>query len=91
VQTLRGLSFGNGAFQERCSRGGGQLVANWVEVFAPGILAARAEHTWRDTLLLDSTDFRFTDPKIGRLTVAFNVFAAYGYRAVGRGRPVRCQ
>jgi hypothetical protein len=65
---------------------GGQLVANWVEVFGPGILAAHAEHTWPDTLLLDSTDFRFTDPQTGRLTVAFNVLAAYGYPAVGRGR-----
>jgi len=65
---------------------GGQLVANWVEVFAPAILAAHAEHTWPDTLLLDSTDFRFTDPKTGRLTVAFNVLAAYGYPTVGRGR-----
>ena len=65
---------------------GGQLVANWVEVFAPAILAAHAEHTWPDTLLLDSTDFRFTDPKTGRLTVAFNVLAAYGYPAAGHGR-----
>jgi hypothetical protein len=65
---------------------GGQLVANWVEVFAPAILAVHAEEAWPDTLLLDSTDFKIRDPKTDRLVVAFNVLAAYGYPVVGRGR-----
>jgi len=65
---------------------GGQLVANWVEVFAPAILAAHAEDAWPDTLLLDSTDFKIRDPHTDRLVVAFNVLAAYGYPTVGRGR-----
>jgi hypothetical protein len=65
---------------------GGQLVANWVEVFGPGILATHAEHSWPETLLLDSTDFKVSDPETGRLMVAFNLLAAYGYPAVGRGR-----
>jgi hypothetical protein len=65
---------------------GGQLVANWVEVFGPGILKAHAEQAWPATLLLDSTDFKVRDPQSDRLVVAFNLLAAYGYPAVGRGR-----
>jgi hypothetical protein len=50
--------------------GGGQLVANWVEVFGPGILTEHTEHAWPETLLLDATDFKIPDRKTGRLKVA---------------------
>jgi len=66
---------------------GGQLVANWVEVLGPAILAHYAEVEWPETLLLDSTNFFVPDHQNGGTKQAFAVMAAYGYPAAGgRGR-----
>ncbi len=63
---------------------GGQLVANWVEVFAGSIIAHYAETAWPETLLLDATAFRVPDAATGRQKLAFWVLAAYGYPAGAR-------
>ena len=44
----------------------GQIVSDWVEVFAPVIWAAYAPPTWPERLLLDECGFRFSKP--GRVT-----------------------
>ena len=60
---------------------GGQLVANWVEVFAGSIISHYAETAWPETLLLDATAFKVPDLATGKQKLAFWVLAAYGYPA----------
>jgi hypothetical protein len=69
----------------------GQLVADWVELFAPIVSAPRRPACWpaHGSLLLDHLPFRIrAEDASGRGvpggTVAFDVFCAVGYRA---GRP----
>jgi hypothetical protein len=70
----------------------GQLVADWVEVFAPVVFEAHREVVWptEGSLLLDHLPFRVRAVDAGgrRIPagrVAFDVFCAVGYRA---GRPL---
>lgn len=70
----------------------GQLVADWVELFAPVVFAPHAQTAWpaEGSLLLDHLPFRVRalDPKgkpIPAGRVAFDVFCAVGYRA---GKPL---
>lgn len=69
----------------------GQLVADWVELFAPVVFAPHGPTAWpaEGSLLLDHIPFRIrAEDASGRGipggTVAFDVFCAVGYRA---GRP----
>ena len=69
----------------------GQLVADWVELFAPVVFAAQRPGSWpaHGSLLLDHIPFRIrAEDASGRGipggTVAFDVFCAVGYRA---GKP----
>ena len=69
----------------------GQLVADWVELFAPVVFAAHRPSSWpaHGSLLLDHIPFRIrAEDASGRGipggTVAFDVFCAVGYRA---GKP----
>jgi hypothetical protein len=69
----------------------GQLVADWVELFAPVVFAPHRSTAWPadGSLLLDHTPFRIrAEHADGRGipggTVAFDVFCAVGYRA---GKP----
>jgi hypothetical protein len=69
----------------------GQLVADWVELFAPVVFAPHAPTAWpvEGSLLLDHLPFRVRalDAKGKRIPagrVAFDVFCAVGYRA---GKP----
>jgi hypothetical protein len=66
----------------------GQLVADWVELFAPVLFEARRARSWpaEGSLLLDHLPFRIrAEDASGRGipggTVAFDVFCAVGYRA----------
>lgn len=62
----------------------GQLVADWVEVFAPVVFEARRPERWphTGTLAIDDLPFRVLDQqKPGRSEVAFRVFCAMGYVA----------
>ena len=69
----------------------GQLVADWVELFAPVVFAPHGPACWpaHGSLLLDHIPFRIrAEDASGRGipggTVAFDVFCAVGYRA---GKP----
>jgi hypothetical protein len=66
----------------------GQLVADWVELFAPVVFAPHRPAAWpaEGSLLLDHLPFRVRalDPGGRRIPagrVAFDVFCAVGYRA----------
>jgi len=69
----------------------GQLVADWVELFAPVVAEARLPSAWptQGSLLLDHLPFRIRAEDAGGRgipggTVAFDVFCAVGYLA---GKP----
>lgn len=69
----------------------GQLVADWVELFAPVVFEPRRPTAWpaEGSLLLDHLPFRVraldaSGRRIPAGRVAFNVFCAVGYRA---GKP----
>lgn len=57
----------------------GQLVSDWVEVFAPIIWSAYASARWPQWLLIDDTSFRITKPGRTRGEEAFSVLGAVGY------------
>ena len=64
----------------------GQLVGDWVEVFAPVVFVPHRRSAWPQSgsLLLDDLPFSVRDPATGRFRVAFRVFCAAGFE---RGRP----
>lgn len=65
----------------------GQLVADWVELFAPVVFEAHRPEALPSagSLVIDDLPFRVRNPrKPGRAPVAFRVFCAMGYVA---GRP----
>jgi hypothetical protein len=64
----------------------GQLVADWVEVFAPVVFEPHRPSAWPEagSLLLDDLPFSVRDPATGRFRIAFRVFCAAGFE---RGRP----
>jgi hypothetical protein len=64
----------------------GQLVGDWVEVFAPVVFDPHRLLAWPATgsLLLDDLPFSVRDPATGRFRIAFRIFCAVGFE---RGRP----
>jgi hypothetical protein len=66
---------------------GGNKVPEWVDALAPVLLADQAETSWPETLVLDSKRFMALNVRTGTQTLAFNVLGAYGYPALGHGRP----
>ena len=62
----------------------GQLVSDWVDVFAPVIWNSYAPMSWPSRLLLDEDEFRFARPGTPRGVLAFVVLAAVGYTRQGR-------
>jgi hypothetical protein len=64
----------------------GQLVMDWVEVFAPVVFEAKPPSAWpaAGSLLLDDLPFSVRDPATGRFRIAFRVFCAAGFEG---GRP----
>jgi len=65
----------------------GELVAQWVDVFAPVLVAAYAESAWPETVLVDSTNFIITNTFNGQSAQAFAIMGFYGYDAAqARGR-----
>jgi len=71
--------------QQRPTRHG-QLVADWVEVFAPVVFEPHRPSAWPATgsLLLDDLPFSVRDPASGRFRIAFRIFCAAGFE---RGQP----
>jgi hypothetical protein len=70
----------------------GQLVGDWVELFAPVVFAPHRPRAWpaKGSLLLDHLPFRVraldaSGRRIPAIRVAFDVFCAVGYRA-GKSR-----
>lgn len=62
----------------------GQLVADWVELFAPVVFESRRPSAWpsHGTLVIDDLPFRVRDHEMpNRAKVAFRVFCAMGYVA----------
>ena len=59
----------------------GQLVMDWVEVFAPVVFEAHRPTDWpaAGSLLLDDLPFSVRDPATGRFRIAFKVFCAVGF------------
>ncbi|MCA1698650.1 MAG: transposase [Actinobacteria bacterium] len=64
----------------------GQLVADWVELFAPVVFEPQRPCAWptAGSLLLDDLPFSVRDPASGRFRIAFRVFCAAGFE---RDRP----
>ena len=65
----------------------GQLVADWVEIFAPVVFEAHRPLAWPSagSLLLDDLPFSVRDPDTGRFRIAFRVFCAAGFEG-GRAK-----
>lgn len=59
----------------------GQLVMDWVEVFAPVVFEAHRPAAWptAGSLLLDDLPFSVRDPATGRFRIAFKLFSAVGF------------
>jgi hypothetical protein len=64
----------------------GQLVGDWVEVFAPVVSDPHLPPAWptAGSLLLDDLPFSVRDPATGHFRIAFRVLCATGFE---RGRP----
>ncbi len=60
---------------------GGQTIADWLNLFGPVISEHYAETRWPETLVLDATEFKYTDPKTGDQAQLFVILAAWGYEA----------
>lgn len=94
VAVGRGVSYTRAAQRARVAAGrdplegdgAGQLVAEWVDAWAPVILRAHAETAQVETLVLDSTDFWWTNRRTSQRRREFAVLLAYGYLATGQRR-----
>jgi hypothetical protein len=94
VAVGRGVSYTRAAQRARVAGGrdplagssSGQMVAEWVDAWAPTILAAHAENEWAETLVLDSTDFWWTNARTGIRRREFAILLAYGYTGPNVGR-----
>jgi hypothetical protein len=64
----------------------GQTVANWLADFGPAVIDRRAEEEWPECLVLDSTEFIYTDPRTGVRSQLFAILAAWGYTDDGQAR-----
>jgi hypothetical protein len=93
VAVGRGVSYARAAERARAAAGrqplpgsSGQMVAEWVDAWAPVLLDAFAETEQPETLVLDSTDFFWTNSQTRTRRREFAVLVAYGYTRRGRGR-----
>jgi hypothetical protein len=94
VAVGRGVSYSRASQRARVASGGdplagdgsGALVAEWVDVWAPVILDALAETEQPETLVLDSTDFHWTNRRTSTRRREFAILVAYGYTASGKKR-----
>jgi hypothetical protein len=94
VAVGRGVSYTRAAQRARVAGGrdpldgdsAGQMVAEWVDVWAPVVIEALAETEWPETLVLDGTDFFWTNARTRTRRRAFAVLTAYGYTGARQGR-----
>lgn len=85
VAVGRGVSYSRAAARARAAAGrepplgsSGQLVAEWVDVWAPVVLNAFADTEPPETLVLDGTDFWWTNSRTRVRRREFAVLVAYG-------------
>ena len=65
----------------------GQTIADWLNQFGPVVSTHYSETEWPETIILDSTEYKYLDPRTGVLSQLFVVMAAWGYEAGStRGR-----
>jgi len=64
----------------------GQVVAEWLHQFGPVVSAPWAETEWPECIVLDSTEFLYTNPRTRVEQQLFVVLAAFGYAADGSRR-----
>jgi hypothetical protein len=67
--------------------GAGHLAAEWVDAWGPVLTRALAETDQPETLVLDSTDFWWTNARTQQRRREFAVLVAYGYPAPGSADP----
>lgn len=66
---------------------GGQTIADWLNQYGPMISEHYAETEWPETIVLDSTEYQYTDPQTGDQSQLFVILAAWGYEeGAARGR-----
>ncbi|HXH33034.1 MAG TPA: hypothetical protein VNJ54_01325 [Plantibacter sp.] len=63
--------------QKRSAAADGQLVANWMDVFAPVVLTGELPTYWPERIAVDSAEFRIAGGN--KAGMSFNVFIAVGY------------
>lgn len=56
-------------------------MADWLNRFGPHIAGHYAEGSWAETLVCDSTEFDWTNPRTGVTQQLFAVLAVWGYPA----------
>jgi hypothetical protein len=91
VAVGRGVSYAHASNRARAAAGrnpilggsAGQLVAEWVDSWAPVVIDAHAETDWPETLVLDSTDFWWTNVRTRTRRREFAILIAYGYPGPG--------
>ena len=83
ARIIRGRYWGVGGTGRRGENSveGGQTVSDWLDQFGPVIAAGTTETAWPETIVVDSTEFQYTDPKTGQAGQLFCVLAAWGYEA----------
>ena len=62
----------------------GQTVSEWMADFTPVVAARHAPVRWPEVLVLDSTVFRWADPRNKKVLGLYWIFAAYGYDKDGK-------
>jgi len=90
VAVGQGVSYARAASRARASAGrkptlggGGQLVVEWMDSWASVVIDAHAETDWPETLVLDSTDFWWTNARTRTRRREFAILIAYGYPGPG--------
>lgn len=94
VAVGRGVSYTRAAHRARVAAGhdplagdsAGQMVAEWVDAWAPAVVAAYAETEWPETMVLDCTDFWWTNARTHTRRREFAILVAYGYTDARAGR-----
>lgn len=83
AETLRRLRIRRGAPSRRGmgTVEGGQTVADWVDRFAPALERHYGHDEWPESIVCDSTEFDWTNPRTGVTEQLFAVLAVWGYPA----------
>jgi hypothetical protein len=64
----------------------GSTIANWVDLYAPTLLAAHLPQEWPAGVSFDSTEFMYTNAWTKGRSQLFTVLAATGYEEGKRGK-----